>query len=82
MNQPYKCPVCKGKGGMPSGFYGTAPGAETCRTCSGAGIVWERHSQPDTNKEDWIMSSGMNRGDWKTNYPTIYKNIEWIWTAW
>lgn len=45
---PHCCPVCGGNGQVPNGFYNqtggkwasssTAP--ETCRTCSGSGIVW------------------------------------------
>lgn len=45
--QPYKCPVCEGRGLVPQGFYNlhltgisgsTAP--ETCKTCNGQGILW------------------------------------------
>lgn len=45
----YKCPVCDGKGVVPSGFYNvcgqnwysfnTKP--ETCRSCNGKGIINE-----------------------------------------
>jgi len=39
--QPYVCPICKGTGTVPAGFYGptyhTAP--VTCRGCIGTGIV-------------------------------------------
>ena len=45
MSKPYLCPVCEGRGSVPPGFY--SPGTtydvtqrETCRTCSGMGIVW------------------------------------------
>lgn len=48
---PHKCPVCEGRGMVPSTFYqstaadGTGAtsslGTETCRTCGGTGIVWE-----------------------------------------
>ncbi|KKN02105.1 hypothetical protein LCGC14_1121080 [marine sediment metagenome] len=48
--QPHRCPVCEGRGHLPTGFYtstnpdgssssgGTAP--EMCQTCSGQGIIW------------------------------------------
>lgn len=45
--KPYCCPVCGGKGIVPSGFY-SFPGnfggvtntcAETCRACNGKGII-------------------------------------------
>ncbi len=45
--EPYRCPVCNGKGLLPKGFYeqgeyfsssDTSP--EICRTCQGQGIVW------------------------------------------
>lgn len=46
--KPYKCPVCKGKGIVPDGFYrsfgdtiisinGTP---EQCKSCKGTGVVW------------------------------------------
>ena len=42
--QPYKCPVCEGRGNMPVGFYDRATtmtntGPEMCRACAGMGIV-------------------------------------------
>jgi len=47
--QPYRCPVCEGKGCVPSGFYG-AVGThewtvsdltpEQCRSCGGIGVIW------------------------------------------
>jgi DnaJ-class molecular chaperone len=45
-NTPHKCPVCSGTGNVLSGFYlgGGAvfnASTETCRSCSGTGIVWE-----------------------------------------
>lgn len=46
--QPYRCPVCGGKGLVPNNFYlvagsnynsdNTSP--DTCRSCGGKGIVW------------------------------------------
>jgi hypothetical protein len=41
--EPYRCPVCGGKGAVPQGFYTgqtEATGAEPCRTCQATGIVW------------------------------------------
>lgn len=50
MATPHKCPVCLGTANVPANFYlntvsnypasviNTSP--ETCRTCSGKGIVW------------------------------------------
>lgn len=44
--QPYRCPVCNGKGIVPVGFYSTGAVStntatdEPCRTCHGKGIVW------------------------------------------
>lgn len=47
MRVPHRCPVCDGKGRVPSGFYapeGTVrldePRMEVCRSCFGSGIVW------------------------------------------
>ena len=49
-NKPHLCPVCRGNGMVPPGFYinytgsytsGTAT-AEQCRSCGGTGIVWGR----------------------------------------
>jgi len=43
--QPYRCPVCEGRGTVESNFYSRATMSsttdnETCRTCHGAGIIW------------------------------------------
>jgi hypothetical protein len=46
---PYKCPVCEGRGTVPSGFYNqgtwgtwvvSAWGVEMCRSCQGTGVLW------------------------------------------
>ena len=45
---PYRCPVCKGRGMMPTAFYlmpggttGTSDtGEESCHSCHGTGLVW------------------------------------------
>lgn len=48
--QPYRCPICDGRGQVPPGFYDILPGVSTgevhlgidqCRTCKGAGVIWE-----------------------------------------
>jgi len=44
---PHKCPVCKGCGFVPNGFYSTLPAAtdaipETCRPCKGSGVLWSK----------------------------------------
>lgn len=53
---PYKCPVCNGKGQVPSGFYNVhVPGvvftsttnvSETCRSCGGSGIIYGSSPAP------------------------------------
>ena len=54
--QPYRCPVCSGRGVVAAGFYllgpyptascsTTAPATEACRSCAGGGIVWTPGSQ-------------------------------------
>ena len=52
--QPYRCPVCDGRGLVPAGFYhfprtltSTAAGvtSERCRSCVGAGVLWSPASQ-------------------------------------
>jgi hypothetical protein len=44
---PHCCPVCGGRGWVQPGFYHNPWGAsgcnisnETCRSCSGTGVVW------------------------------------------
>jgi hypothetical protein len=45
---PHLCPVCKGNGLVPNGFYMQTSGhwstssitPEKCRSCNGTGIVW------------------------------------------
>ena len=56
MSEPYRCPVCWGKGLVPPGFYSqrgdeeisypmtSSAASEACHSCSGRGIVW---SLPD-----------------------------------
>lgn len=50
---PHKCPVCDGRGNVPAGFYNIDPYPQAtggagnitlegmCRTCNGAGVLWE-----------------------------------------
>lgn len=43
--EPCRCPVCDGKGFVPSSFYSVYGNATTgiteiCRTCKGQGIIW------------------------------------------
>ena len=50
--KPYSCPVCHGKGIVPSDYY-TSVGStlrtnEACRTCKGKGIVWCHEVDNDT----------------------------------
>ena len=44
----YKCPVCDGRGNVPSGFYSSNPNisrrtnvGEVCRSCNGNGFIWK-----------------------------------------
>lgn len=43
---PHCCPVCGGRGWVMPGFYnpwgllGSNVADETCRTCSGSGVLW------------------------------------------
>lgn len=45
--QPYRCPVCLGRGFVEPGFYflggcsTTSASNETCRSCNGSGIIWQ-----------------------------------------
>lgn len=44
---PHCCPVCKGRGSVPAGFYtpwGHSTAEDTCRSCGGQGIVWSSGS--------------------------------------
>ena len=42
--QPYRCPICEGRGLVRTDFYlvgtraSTAP--EKCRSCAGTGVLW------------------------------------------
>nr|DAG31325.1 MAG TPA: hypothetical protein [Caudoviricetes sp.] len=46
--QPYRCPVCLGKGIVPNGFYNcigntiisTSTIPEQCKSCNGKGVIW------------------------------------------
>jgi hypothetical protein len=51
---PHKCPICNGRGVVPSGFYSgtdyideygnllwtSSDAVEKCRACDGTGIIW------------------------------------------
>lgn len=45
---PHKCPVCGGRGLLPSGFYIPNPNSTsgsstlpvTCKSCGGTGVLW------------------------------------------
>ena len=47
---PFKCPVCRGNGLVPNGFYRQVSGdwlaaslePDKCRSCNGSGIVWRQ----------------------------------------
>ena len=50
---PYKCPVCEGRGFVHSGFYSLSDSSsncmsELCRSCLGAGILWDFSGNLDT----------------------------------
>ena len=58
--KPHVCPVCCGKGEVPSSFYDkdvmatTNNNPVTCRTCSGRGIVWDyTHCEGETPCRTW-----------------------------
>jgi len=43
--KPYTCPVCGGKGTVPSGFYdpfgrSSTIAEEQCKSCYGRGVLW------------------------------------------
>ena len=47
--EPYRCPVCNGRGLVPGGFYSSTSdvwitgmlATEVCRTCQGKGVIWK-----------------------------------------
>ena len=55
--KPHICPVCRGNGLVPNGFYSQTQGTwlttdatpEMCRTCRATGIVWE----PEDDNDEW-----------------------------
>jgi len=50
---PFVCPVCRGNGLVPNGFYDQVGGQwsttsitpEICRSCDGTGIVWNEENE-------------------------------------
>ena len=54
MKQPFRCPVCDGRGSVRNGFYYQTPGTyqtrgtadEPCRSCNGKGIVFGQDNPP------------------------------------
>ena len=63
MKTPHICPVCRGTGRVPQGFY---PGPaydvyaklETCRTCWGSGVIWEEQPETDQSLRSKLDSLG------------------------
>ena len=55
MATPHMCPICNGTGHVTNGFYqsnglewvSSGTGFDQCRSCGGAGIVWD-------NELNWI----------------------------
>ena len=79
--KPYRCPVCEGRGVVEEGFYNppmsheyrptsTAPIAETCKSCSGQGILWSWDSSPVPDYPPWVSP-----GDGNTTSPPF--TITW-----
>lgn len=74
--KPYKCPVCGGKGNVPSGFYdppqmtyeypitSTVSTTETCKSCNGQGILWSWDCSPTPDHTPWVCP-----GDGNTTFP-------------
>lgn len=60
---PHKCPICRGNGIVPKGFY-TATGdswisdgtSEACRACVGKGIIWEPTMVPISSQGSPVMN--------------------------
>lgn len=48
--QPFRCPICEGRGTVEAGFYNPGLGTtsttrEVCHSCGGAGIIWHPASE-------------------------------------
>ena len=56
MGAPYTCPVCRGRGTVPNGFYSQRPGTadEACRTCEGTGVLWPPGEDTPGGNERWV----------------------------
>jgi hypothetical protein len=51
VEQPYRCPICGGRGFVPVGFYATltyttSVTTDPCRSCAGDGVLWRRSHAP------------------------------------
>lgn len=79
--KPYECPVCHGRGTVPNEFYNppmtheyrptsTIPMRETCRACSGKGILWGSDFSIDVQAPDPTIY-----GDGNTTFPPF--TITW-----
>ncbi len=63
---PFKCPVCEGRGMVPTGFYGTSTALsgvtlEQCMSCA-KGIVWGHGTDPQeyVTVNGWPGISGVD----------------------
>ena len=48
--EPFKCPICEGRGSLPNNFYmqGGSGGTNNvqCRSCKGEGVLWADNTPP------------------------------------
>jgi hypothetical protein len=60
MTQPFRCPVCLGRGMMPQGFYDcNDTSVPTCRSCNGKGFVWEPGAERPHLSSDYVYIGHM-----------------------
>lgn len=55
MSEPYRCPICYGRGEIeddPFGYATTAKMPKVCHACGGRGIVWEPRASITVRQED------------------------------
>lgn len=74
----HRCPVCKGRGFMPSSFYdkNVQCGYERCRACNGTGIIVIVNSKPKLSSSKQTEYPKIPKGSYPKDVEP-FKKVPW-----